>query len=587
MAIAKSYNNFISKIPHDILSVYSLPLSHHICQFSLFPAPAMPVNLLLFLLLFLPVCHGCQTGFFTDCQKAPFVPGHNLAGEGFDIVKMQTSGAFVVDVRKFMVGGHDGNCTLCTNTLMNNQVQKLPLSVLDWRTKVRCRRSLSSQIYESSSSVLKETTNSASVSWKVGLGIKGVAGVAVGGTHSKTAMFAKGHSTKDKFSFTSHEFKCEYYIFRLRTQPPLSQEFQDSLKNLPSTYTHKTDPAYSHFISIYGTHYIRKVHLGGRVHSTTAIRTCKMAMSGLSLHSVSNCLGVEASGTIKGVTISAETKYCKSQSKKLKTGVSFGATFSDRVTEVQGGNVQVEDILFNPDKKSGYKTWLKSLIKVPGVVSYQLSSLHFLARDNPILKSNLRNKDCACKCSGHRNVDSNCCPGKPGVARMNVTVVRATGLWGDYFSKTDGYVKVFYGKQGGSTPVIWNNDFPYWNYRIPFGTVDLKSKQALNFEVWDRDNRWNDDLLGKGSITPQRGMSVTQMFKLKHGTLYASLSVVCGPSLKGAFCDQYAPSPGALPLTRAHRALVKCSALYREYGSIWDSCSALDQGNRNMTTFLN
>lgn len=299
-----------------------------------------------------------------------------------------------------------------------------------------------------------------------------------------------------------HHTSLPVLSFRLRTQPPLSQEFQDSLKKLPSTYTHKTDRAYSHFISIYGTHYIRKVNLGGRVHSTTAIRTCKMAMSGLSLHSVSNCLGVEASGTIKGVTISAETNYCKSQSKKLKTGHSFGATFSDRVTEVQGGNVQVEDILFNPDKKSGYKTWLKSLNKAPGVVSYQLSSLHFLARDNPILKANLRNairdyiqkyavstscpsacktgrrnKDCICKCSGHRNVDSNCCPGKPGVARMNVTVVRATGLWGDNLSKTDGYVKVFYGKQGGSTPVIWNNDFPYWNYRIQFGTVDLKSKQ--------------------------------------------------------------------------------------------------------------
>nr|XP_023868574.1 perforin-1-like [Salvelinus alpinus] len=301
----------------------------------------MPVNLLLYLLLFLPVCHGCHTGSFTDCQKAPFVPGHNLAGEGFDIVKMQTSGAFVVDVRKFMVGGHDGNCTLCTNTLMDNQVQKLPLSALDWRTKVTCRRSISSQMYESSSSVLKETTNCASVSWKVGLGIKGIAGVAVGGTHSKTAMFARDHSTKDKFSFTSHDFKCKYYTFRLRTQPPLSREFQDSLKNLLCMYTHKTGPAYSHFISVYGTHYIRKVNLGGRVHSTIAIRTCEMAMSGLSLHSVSNCLGVEASGTIKGVWFS---------------------------------------------RVSGYKTWLKSLKKVPGVVSYQLSSCTSWPETNPSLK---------------------------------------------------------------------------------------------------------------------------------------------------------------------------------------------------------
>ncbi|XP_010872995.1 perforin-1.3 [Esox lucius] len=530
----------------------------------------MTVNPFLFLLLFLPVFHCCHTGSFTDCQTAPFVPGHNLAGEGFDIVKMKTTGAFVVDVRTFMKGGHDGNCTLCTNTLMNKTVQKLPLSVLDWRTKVQCQRSLSSKIYESSTSVLKETTKSASISWKVGLGFKGIAGVHVGGTHSKSATFAKGLSTKDKFAFTSHEFKCKYYMFRIRNNPQLSEEFELALKNLPSTHSKKNDPAFLKFISIYGTHYIRTVHLGGKVHSTSAIRTCQTAMSGLSIHSVSNCLGVEASGTIKGVTLSAETRFCKEQSKKLKTGQSFSATFSDRVTEVEGGDGEVADILFNPDKKNGYETWLKSLKKSPGVVSYQLSSLHFLVTENPTLKDNLRkairdyiqgyavstscpsackngvrNKDCACKCTGHSNVDSNCCPSKPGVARMNVTVLRATGLWGDYFSKTDGYVKVLYGNQGSSTPVIWNNDFPYWNYLIQYGTVDLASRAVLRFEVWDRDNRWDDDLLGSASIIPQFGVNIGKSFKLKHGTLYVTLSVVCGPSLKGSLCDQYSPSPGS------------------------------------------
>lgn len=74
-------------------------------------------------------------------------------------------------------------------------------------------------------------------------------------------------------------------------------------------------------------------------------------------------------------------------------------------------------------------------------------------------------------------VDNNCCPAETGVARMNVTVVRAEGLWGDYITKTDAYVKVSYGKQGAITPVIWNNDFPYWNYLIPFETVNLRYKQ--------------------------------------------------------------------------------------------------------------
>lgn len=87
------------------------------------------------------------------------------------------------------------------------------------------------------------------------------------------------------------------------------------------------------------------------------------------------------------------------------------------------------------------------------------------------------NRNCACRCSGHSMVDSDCCPAEPGIARLNVTVVRATGLWGDYITKTDGYVKVFYGKEGATTPIIWNNDFPYWNYLIHFGTVNLRHRR--------------------------------------------------------------------------------------------------------------
>lgn len=74
-------------------------------------------------------------------------------------------------------------------------------------------------------------------------------------------------------------------------------------------------------------------------------------------------------------------------------------------------------------------------------------------------------------------VNSDCCPGEYGVARMNVTVVRAAGLWGDYFSKTDGYVKVFYRQAASATPIIWNNNFPAWNYLIRFETVNLRHRK--------------------------------------------------------------------------------------------------------------
>lgn len=72
-----------------------------------------------FLLLFLPASLACQTSSFTECQQAPFVPGHSLVGEGFDVVTMKTSGASVVDVKNFMVGGVQGNCTVCHNRLLN------------------------------------------------------------------------------------------------------------------------------------------------------------------------------------------------------------------------------------------------------------------------------------------------------------------------------------------------------------------------------------------------------------------------------------------------------------------------------------
>ncbi|XP_035036487.1 perforin-1.3 [Hippoglossus stenolepis] len=523
--------------------------------------------LLLLLLLLLPPSLACRTSSFTECQPLPFVPGHNLVGEGFDMVKMKMTGASVVEMKSFMVGGVHGNCTVCLNHLLN-QTQKLPVSVVDWRIKVKCRRSLSSKMFESSQSMMKETSSSLGVSWKVGLSVAGLGGFAVGGSHSTSTHFAESRSRKDKFSFTTHDFNCKYYTFRLHSQPPLSKEFEDSLKNLPSTYDLKNTSAFQQFISIYGTHFIRRVHLGGRVHSITAIRTCEAAMSKMSVHAISNCLSVEASGTMSGVTAKASTKFCKKKSKSLKTGETFSQAFSDRTTEVLGGDGEVGDILFTPNGAAGYKKWLSSLRRVPGVVSYEISPLHLLVSDNPTLKSSLRdaisnhirksakklscpagckvgnqNKNCACHCHGHRMVDSNCCPAETGVARLNVTVVRAQGLWGDYFTKTDGYVKVFYGKQGATTPVIWNNDFPRWNYLIRFETVNLRHRVPVVFEVWDRDSGWDDDLLGKVTLIPSSGQSVIRSFKLNHGSLFVKLSAVCAPSLQGSLCEQYLPSP--------------------------------------------
>lgn len=94
------------------------------------PGSCLLLLLLLFaLLLVLPASLACRTSSFTECQKAPFVPGHSLAGEGFDVVTMKSSGASVVEVKSFMAGGARGNCTLCHNPLLNQVRGSRPVSL--------------------------------------------------------------------------------------------------------------------------------------------------------------------------------------------------------------------------------------------------------------------------------------------------------------------------------------------------------------------------------------------------------------------------------------------------------------------------
>ncbi|XP_066531220.1 perforin-1.3 [Hoplias malabaricus] len=535
--------------------------------------------------LCVPQAGGCRTGHSTECDKPPFVPGHNLVGEGFNVVHMKSTGAFVVNVRDYMSGGHSGNCTLCENRLLGGE-QKVPAAVQDWRVKVLCRRDISATVFDSSTSALRDATQSSSTSWKVGLSMAGY-GLSVGGTHSKSAQFAKKHASKDKFSYTKHTFSCTYYSFRLHSRPPLTKEFLGSLKALPTKYNSQTKAKFENFIAIYGTHFLRQVNLGGKVQSLTAVRTCQVSMNGLSVRDVSNCLSAEAGAIIKGVSVKGQAGYCKNKSNKLERGSNFSMYFKDRMTEVLGGDGSHGDLLFAPDQKNGYAAWMKTLKKVPGVVSYSLSSLHMLVRNDSLRKTSLQQairdyiirravsascsskcpighrSGCGCKCSGHQRITSNCCPSKNGIATLSVRVERAAGLWGDYFSKTDGYVKVFYGSQGDTTPVIWNNNFPVWNRVTNFGTVDLTTKTPVKFEVWDRDNRWDDDLLGTALVNPYRGVNVKKSFRLKHGTLYVSLNVVCAPNLTGSICEKYAPSPEAkeklsyLQLLENHRPVLE------------------------------
>ncbi|XP_069573595.1 perforin-1.1 [Brachyistius frenatus] len=535
------------------------------------------------ILLSLPQCTQpmCTEGTPKQCLEAEFVPGANLAGEGFDITKMERKSAYVLDMNLWK--RKDKTCTVCSNPYLENKKQKLPLSVVDWRAKQSCSAKVSTKLHKSSESLVSSSTSSVENNWKVDLALqvkdKG-ASLMMAGTHSKLAEYSMEKTKNDKFSFTSHGMSCEYYSYRVSSTPKLHREFLKAVKQLPKVYSQQYKPRFYKLIDNFGTHYINKVKLGGSVQSVTSVRQCEASLQGLSVEEVQMCLDVEASANIKA-TLKTELKHCKKDSNKLESKKSFSSLFSDRFTEIKGGHTTEPDLLFSADKNpSAYKDWMSTVPQNPDVVSYSLNSLHELLPPKNPTRLNLRSAishyilekglwrncsescqvgiksdsrdPCVCQCHNNPAVNQDCCPTRKGMARVIVTVERAEGLWGDRTTATDGYVRVFVTKlEERRSPVINNNNNPRWAAVIDYGNQDLSTGLKVRFEVWDQDSGWDDDLLGKCELPLSAGVT-KDLCNLQHGRLFYKWEVKCAPSLSGPLCMDYKPSPMSPSLRRLY-----------------------------------
>uniref|UniRef100_H2L9M9 Perforin 1.9 n=2 Tax=Oryzias latipes TaxID=8090 RepID=H2L9M9_ORYLA len=541
-----------------------------------------PVKFSLFLLLIFPMCtfEMCTDGTPKECQEAEFAPGSNLAGEGFDITSMERKGAFVLDMNQWK--RENKACTLCTNPYMDNRRQKLPLSVVDWRATHSCSSKVSSQIFKSSESLVESTTSSVENNWKVGLSFGAISNLMLAGSHSKVAGYSMQKTKSDKFSFTTQGLSCEYYSYRVSKAPTLQKDFLDSVKQLPKVYNPQSKDNYYHLIDTFGTHYITKVKMGGKVQAVTSIRECLAHLEGIEVNEAEMCLRVEASATMSINTNSIEVQNCQAKKDKSGRKIAFSSYFNDRFTEVRGGQTTEPDLIFSAKKDpSAYKAWLNSVPQNPDIISYSLDSVHELFPKSDCMRENLRSaithyilekgllknctdpckagiksnprEPCVCQCHNNPAVTPDCCPAEKSKARVIITVVRASGLWGDYFTATDAYVKVFIGKLVGRTPVIANNNNPQWNMAIDLGTQVLSEGQKLKFEVWDEDNKWDDDLLGtcERALTSGNKRGVCA---LNHGELFFNWKVECTPNLSGSYCQNYQSSPMDKNLKELYRS---------------------------------
>uniref|UniRef100_A0A3Q3AVR1 Perforin 1.5 n=1 Tax=Kryptolebias marmoratus TaxID=37003 RepID=A0A3Q3AVR1_KRYMA len=516
-------------------------------------------NLVLFIVAFVVTLEGhralgCRIGTGSECEKAPFVPGHNLAGEGFDVVRLRRTGAYVINVKAHLGDNH--TCTLCPNRFQNGQ--RLPAAVLDWRPFSRCSKQLSSALHHSVDSLLRSSNSLVNNNWGLGLSLDNIGQAVLGGSRSDLAKFARSQHSVDKATFAIHEISCTYYSYRLADHPQLSTEFTKHLKRLPqSLNTVQNRALYRRLIDTYGTHYIHQVQLGGKVKRITAFRTCLATLKGFSEFDIKNCLNLELRMALG--FLPANASFSNKCNNLLKGNMSMGfyQGFMTHKIEVIGGERYFPDILYQQDPSESYHSWINSLHGNPDVVSYAIFPLHHLVEDTQIsanlrsmvteyIKENqLEEEQLGLKnCSPTSNVDHNCCPLRAGRGTLRLEIHKAAGLRADTFTKTDAYVKIFYSGMYEETETVMDNNDPVWNATYAFGSVELG--QELRFEVWDRDVLYND-MAGICVVYPERGTHSLSC-QLRKGVLYFTYTITCDAHLTGFRCGRYSPNHLYSPL---------------------------------------
>ncbi|XP_037620022.1 perforin-1-like [Sebastes umbrosus] len=513
-------------------------------MFSSSTPPLLYLSLLLFLS---STVLSCRTGNRRQCRAAPFVPGHNLAGEGFDVVTLKRKGAYLVDVKTYL--NRRGTCKLCVNPLQGNklqkviQIRKLPLSVVDWRSFSRCSHRSQQSRESSVSSLVSRYTSLFTSGWKIGFSFKKKLNIQLAGTRSSVYRFASSRTRKDSYSFSTHRVTCSHYRYRLSKRPRLSREFRRDLERLPYSYSRSTKAQFRRLISIYGTHYIRQVRLGGELRRFTATRTCLSSLNGFSAQQVHSCLTLGFSFGLGKLTSSNKLRSCRKVLQNRDFSTSSRSSLYDHYTEVIGGRGWVGEFSFTRQDFKGYQRWLSTLKDHPDIVQYSLRPMYELvsceaqkiamkAAIEAYVNENAVKKIVKPQCG------INCCPKQAFWGNMVVTILRARGLKGDRVGKTDAYAKMWFSHFHRRTGVIRSNR-PHWNARFNLGKVD--THPGLKIEVWDEDV-FRDDRLGSCTKYVRQGTHTFTCYA-KRGGVEIKYSLVCDRHLTGDRCDQYKPSP--------------------------------------------
>ncbi|XP_066487014.1 perforin-1-like [Tiliqua scincoides] len=404
----------------------------------------------------------------------------------------------------------DGGCTLCENPLLEGKpLQRLPLIITDWKANISCQQKVQHSVQESVIAVAEALTElRVKNDWRNELDVK----------INLSAKIQFLRKCRQPITASQTHSYVSTQKFRLIKDPLLSDHFEHSIKNLPENYYPSSKVDYFKLIRTYGTHFGIEFDMGAHFRYLTAIPVCKTVLEDVSISELSLCLAVDVGIAFgfDGVTNSPDFQMCEEKKKNT----DFFLLLSKMSEERWGGRFP----------SNTPKEWLESAKSMPALLSYSLEPLHNLVEKNNPRRAGLQQalseymreralwrnckkscppgsrlstgNFCSCECPNNNFTNSMCCSQKRGLAKLTVTIERAEGLWGDFFSRSDGYVTVWFQFREMRTCTVWNNNNPTWNVTFDFGVIQLHENfTSLDLEVWDEDFGWNDNTLGGCSIT--------------------------------------------------------------------------------------